>query len=58
MRVSRTWINTSYINNLQMALGPLRKSYGIGVPGAGGYSGYDAVSPDLVFVRNERWLSS
>ncbi len=46
------------LNNLQMALGAYLKENPIGlvVPGAGAvFSDYDAVIPDLVFVRNERW---
>jgi Uma2 family endonuclease len=46
------------LNNLQMALGSYLKENPIGivVPGAGAvFSDYDAVIPDLVFVRNERW---
>jgi Uma2 family endonuclease len=46
------------LNNLQMVFGAyLRENpIGIVVPGAGAvFSDYDAVIPDLVFVRNERW---
>jgi Uma2 family endonuclease len=46
------------LNNLQMALGSYLKENPIGivVPGAGAvFSDYNAVLPDLVFVRNERW---
>ncbi|MDX6445091.1 MAG: hypothetical protein QOH71_2165 [Blastocatellia bacterium] len=46
------------LNNLQMAFGIYLKEHPIGivVPGAGAvFSDYDAVIPDLVFVRNERW---
>src|SRR5436305_5175975 len=46
------------LNNLQIALGNYlkRNPVGIIVPGAGAiFSDYDAVIPDLVFVRNERW---
>lgn len=46
------------LNNLQLALGAYLKEHptGIVVPGAGAvFSDYDAVIPDLVFVRNERW---
>ena len=46
------------LNNLQMALGIYLKDNPIGivVPGAGAvFSDYDAVIPDLVFVRTERW---
>ena len=46
------------VQNLQVALVNYLKSNQIGtvVPGAGAvFSDYDAVIPDLVFVRNERW---
>ena len=46
------------LNNLQFALESYVKENPIGivVPGAGAvFSDYDAVIPDLVFVRNERW---
>lgn len=46
------------LNNLQIALGNYLKTNPVGiiVPGAGAiFSDYDAVIPDLVFVRNERW---
>src|SRR5713101_7321124 len=46
------------LNNLQMAFGLYLKENPIGilVPGAGAiFSDYDAVIPDLAFVRNERW---
>lgn len=46
------------LNNLQIALGNYLKDNPVGiiVPGAGAiFSDYDAVIPDLVFVRNERW---
>src|SRR2546423_3793281 len=46
------------LNNLQLALGNYLKNNAVGVlvPGAGAiFSNYDAVIPDLVFVRNERW---
>jgi Uma2 family endonuclease len=46
------------LNNLQFALGTYLKDNPIGriVPGPGTiFSDYDAVIPDLVFVRNERW---
>jgi Uma2 family endonuclease len=46
------------LNNLQMAFGVYLKENPIGivVPGAGAiFSDYDAVIPDLAFVRNERW---
>ena len=46
------------LNNLQLAFGSYLKENPIGiiVPGAGAvFSDYDAVIPDLVFVRNERW---
>jgi len=46
------------LNNLQMAFGIYLKENPIGivVPGAGAvFSDYDAVIPDLAFVRNERW---
>jgi Uma2 family endonuclease len=44
--------------NIQVELGLYLKANPIGilVPGAGAiFSDYDAVIPDLVFVRNERW---
>ncbi len=44
--------------NLEIALSEYLKDNPIGilVPGAGAvFSDYDAVIPDLVFVRNERW---
>src|SRR6185436_17733396 len=47
------------IQNLQWAFGRYLDEHSIGilVPGAGAiFSDYDAVIPDLVFVRNERWL--
>ncbi len=46
------------LHNLQMELGAYLKTNPIGiiVPGTGAvFSDYDAVIPDLVFVRNERW---
>ncbi|MCM3905958.1 MAG: Uma2 family endonuclease [Pyrinomonadaceae bacterium] len=46
------------LHNLQMELGSyLRENpLGILVPGAGAvFSDYDAVIPDLVFVRSDRW---
>src|SRR6266571_4855818 len=46
------------LNNLQLAFGDYLRDNPIGilVPGAGAiFSDYDAVIPDLVFVRNERW---
>jgi Uma2 family endonuclease len=46
------------LSNLIIGLGEYLKTYPIGivVPGAGAiFSDYDAVIPDLVFVRNERW---
>jgi Uma2 family endonuclease len=46
------------LNNLQFALESYVKENPIGivVPGAGAvFSDYDAVIPDLVLVRNERW---
>lgn len=46
------------LNNLMFALESYVKENPIGivVPGAGAvFSDYDAVIPDLVFVRNERW---
>ena len=46
------------LHNLQMELGAYLKMNPIGilVPGTGAvFSDYDAVIPDLVFVRNERW---
>ena len=46
------------LNNLQIALGNYLKANPVGiiVPGAGAiFSDYDAVIPDLVFVRSERW---
>lgn len=48
------------LHNLQMTLGNyLQKNpIGILVPGTGAvFSDYDAVIPDVVFVRNERWES-
>src|SRR6266540_6310892 len=44
--------------NLEIGLSDYLKANPIGilVPGAGAiFSDYDAVIPDLVFVRNERW---
>ena len=45
------------VQNIQKAfLGYLQNSVGTIVPGAGAvFSEYDAVIPDLVFVRHERW---
>jgi len=46
------------LNNLQVAFALYLKSNPIGilVPGAGAiFSDYDAVIPDITFVRNERW---
>ena len=46
------------LNNLQLAFGIYLKNNPIGivVPGAGAvFSDYNAVIPDLVFVRHERW---
>lgn len=46
------------LQNLLMALGTYVENNQLGtvVPGAGAvFSEYDAVIPDLVFVRNERW---
>ena len=46
------------LHNLQMEFGSYLKIHPIGilVPGAGAiFSDYDAVIPDLAFVRNERW---
>jgi Uma2 family endonuclease len=46
------------LHNLQIELGSFLKTNPIGilVPGAGAiFSDYDAVIPDLAFVRNERW---
>jgi Uma2 family endonuclease len=46
------------LHNLQMGFGLYLKDHPIGilVPGTGAiFSDYDAVIPDLVFVRNERW---
>lgn len=46
------------LHNLQMEFGSYLKANPIGilVPGAGAiFSEYDAVIPDLAFVRNERW---
>src|SRR6266540_5835921 len=46
------------LNNLQLAIGFYLKENPIGilVPGTGAiFSDYDAVIPDLAFVRNERW---
>jgi Uma2 family endonuclease len=46
------------LQNLQVTLGNYLRSHPIGilVPGAGAvFSEYDAVIPDLVFVRSERW---
>jgi Uma2 family endonuclease len=48
------------LHNLQVALADYLRLNPIGkiVPGAGAvFSEYDAVIPDLVFVRNERWTS-
>ena len=47
------------ILNLEISLSNYLAEHPIGVlvPGAGAiFSDYDAVIPDLVFVRNERWL--
>jgi Uma2 family endonuclease len=46
------------LHNLQLEFGLFLKANPIGilVPGAGAiFSDYDAVIPDLAFVRNERW---
>ena len=46
------------LHNLQMELGSYLKENPVGilVPGTGAiFSDYDAVIPDLVFVRSERW---
>lgn len=46
------------LHNLQMEIGAYLKTNPIGilVPGTGAvFSDYDAVIPDLVFVRNDRW---
>lgn len=46
------------LNNLQLNLGAYLRENPIGVlvPGAGAiFSDYDAVIPDLAFVRHERW---
>ncbi len=46
------------LNNLQLVFGLYLKENPIGilVPGAGAiFSDYDAVIPDIAFVRNERW---
>jgi len=46
------------LNNLQFAFGLYLQESPIGilVPGAGAiFSDYDAVIPDIAFVRNERW---
>jgi Uma2 family endonuclease len=46
------------LHNLEICLAEYLAQYPIGilVPGAGAvFSDYDAVIPDLVFVRNERW---
>jgi len=46
------------LNNLQLIFGAYlkRNPIGILVPGTGAiFSDYDAVIPDLAFVRNERW---
>jgi Uma2 family endonuclease len=46
------------LHNLQLEFGSYLKANPIGilVPGAGAlFSDYDAVIPDLAFVRNERW---
>jgi Uma2 family endonuclease len=46
------------LHNLQLEFGSYLKTNPVGilVPGAGAiFSDYDAVIPDLVFVRNERW---
>src|SRR6266850_7198155 len=48
----------SVLQNLQFEFGLYLKANPIGilVPGAGAiFSDYDAVIPDLAFVRNERW---
>ena len=42
--------------NLEIALSEYLKDNPIGIPGAGAiFSDYDAVIPDLAFVRHERW---
>jgi Uma2 family endonuclease len=46
------------LHKLQLALGSYLNTHPVGilVPGAGAiFSNYDAVIPDLAFVRNERW---
>jgi len=46
------------LHNLQVELANYLKSHPVGivVPGAGAiFSDYDAVIPDIVFVRHERW---
>ena len=46
------------LQNLQIGLSEYLKEFSVGilVPGAGAiFSDYDAVIPDLVFVRHERW---
>ena len=46
------------LQNLQISLSEYLKEFPVGilVPGAGAiFSDYDAVIPDLVFVRHERW---
>ena len=46
------------LHNLQMEFGSYLKAQSIGIliPGTGTiFSDYDAVIPDLVFIRNERW---
>lgn len=48
----------SVLHNLQVEFGVYLKTHPIGrlVPGAGAiFSDYDAVVPDLAFVRSERW---
>ncbi len=47
-----------FLHNLQMKLGSYLKENPVGilVPGTGAiFSDYDAVIPDLVFVRSDRW---
>jgi Uma2 family endonuclease len=46
------------LNNLQVEISNYLKAHPVGivVPGAGAvFSDYDAVIPDIAFVRNERW---
>ena len=46
------------LQNLQISLSEYLKKFPVGilVPGAGAiFSDYDAVIPDLAFVRHERW---